>query len=808
MYGIEFLSGNNAKKISRVTYIDEDLYKHYDVIPLNGSLVSLKGTKPSDYGKRDLYRYDFITNRLVYSSNIAFGDVEYDLRELSYQTQLGNNGTIILWVKPEGTFSTFSKRYVLCCQHGASEFFIYIDNTHKLYVEHNGRTYSHDVYLKQDDWNMIACICDDVNMKLKINDLPLQVYAPYVIDLTNTYIYIGSKFVRLQQEDFDPHGLSIQNVAFSSSIATFDELTKMYNEMGMIHVANEFDDNNRIRSRTVALKNIEHTKIYRYYGETSAMQLLPSSEVSHTGEEIIYTKDEDDNMTRKLTITSDGELVSIDEYAYDELKMLKEEVRYNHNTFAYKYRYQYDTSGNITVKQKLGENDNLIYQDVYMYSVVQKSLLQKVIRQENGTNQVLYDITYSGYYPASIKKGTTLNNITFRGPNLTTYGSYHYDYDENGRRITKSTSSVLAKYTYDNNNIIRVTYPQTSVIIDYHFDQSNTVIGFNYNGNEYFFDRDITGNINKVFDKTGKVLVKYEYTAYGEVTKLNGDNLTTDELEVASSIKQYNIYLYKGYCYDEETGLFWLSSRYYSPELCRFISPDDVEYLDPESVNGLNLYCYCYNNPISYSDPSGHLPQWAEWLIGGAVIVGLGIATVFTGGAAGVILGAAFYGAVTGAVSSAVIGGIAGAITGGWEGFLDGAASGFMSGAIIGGATGALTAGLNYALGGVKIIGSAQKTGNLFHRFSSNVQAGKFAMQIGRYSEIGLNSKLKTVGLNGAKRPDVTAVARIGKNKLIEVVSKTQTVLSQQNKINAMLASNPGTTGRVVSWALQHWFYF
>ncbi|MBQ8292701.1 MAG: hypothetical protein IJ501_01080 [Bacilli bacterium] len=73
-----------------------------------------------------------------------------------------------------------------------------------------------------------------------------------------------------------------------------------------------------------------------------------------------------------------------------------------------------------------------------------------------------------------------------------------------------------------------------------------------------------------------------------------------------------------------ETSLFWLSSRYYSPELCRFISPDDVDYLDPESVNGLNLYCYCYNNPISYSNPSGHLPQWAEWLIGGAVIVCLG----------------------------------------------------------------------------------------------------------------------------------------------------------------------------------------
>jgi len=50
-----------------------------------------------------------------------------------------------------------------------------------------------------------------------------------------------------------------------------------------------------------------------------------------------------------------------------------------------------------------------------------------------------------------------------------------------------------------------------------------------------------------------------------------------------------------------------ISSRYYSPELCRFISPDDIEYLDSESVNGLNLYCYCLNNPISYYDPSGHM---------------------------------------------------------------------------------------------------------------------------------------------------------------------------------------------------------
>ena len=52
-----------------------------------------------------------------------------------------------------------------------------------------------------------------------------------------------------------------------------------------------------------------------------------------------------------------------------------------------------------------------------------------------------------------------------------------------------------------------------------------------------------------------------------------------------------------------------MGQRYYSPELCRFIQPDDIEYLDPESINGLNLYAYCMNNPIMYYDPSGH---WFE----------------------------------------------------------------------------------------------------------------------------------------------------------------------------------------------------
>ena len=58
-----------------------------------------------------------------------------------------------------------------------------------------------------------------------------------------------------------------------------------------------------------------------------------------------------------------------------------------------------------------------------------------------------------------------------------------------------------------------------------------------------------------------------------------------------------------------------MGQRYYSPELCRFIQPDDIEYLDPGSINGLNLYCYCFNNPIMYVDSTGHFPFAVDVLI-------------------------------------------------------------------------------------------------------------------------------------------------------------------------------------------------
>ena len=90
-------------------------------------------------------------------------------------------------------------------------------------------------------------------------------------------------------------------------------------------------------------------------------------------------------------------------------------------------------------------------------------------------------------------------------------------------------------------------------------------------------------------------MVEYSYDAWGNCKIIKDtDNIAT-----------YNPYRYRGYYYDEETGLYYLQTRYYDPRTGRFLNADSVEYADPETLNGLNLYAYCGNNPVVGYDPAG-----------------------------------------------------------------------------------------------------------------------------------------------------------------------------------------------------------
>lgn len=130
---------------------------------------------------------------------------------------------------------------------------------------------------------------------------------------------------------------------------------------------------------------------------------------------------------------------------------------------------------------------------------------------------------------------------------------------------------------------------------------------------------------------------------------------------------------YRSYYYDTETGLYYLNSRYYDPEIGRFISPDDISYLDPETIGGTNLYAYCGNNPVMRVDPSGH--DWWHWLVSGLEFVG-GIVLCFVPGwqaVGGTLIGTAIGSIINGYLAEAN----GGSFNAGW---LGGQVAGFLSG--------------------------------------------------------------------------------------------------------------------------------
>ena len=150
--------------------------------------------------------------------------------------------------------------------------------------------------------------------------------------------------------------------------------------------------------------------------------------------------------------------------------------------------------------------------------------------------------------------------------------------------------------------------------------------------------------------------------------------------------------------------MYYLNSRYYDPEIGRFVNADDISFLDPESINGLNLYAYCGDNPVMYIDPTGR--AWWHWLLGIGGVLVVAATTVLTLGAAGVAIGglagAIIHGAAVGALIGAGVGAVGGAVAGGiysavtgedfWTSVGIGAAAGFgigaIAGAVIGGAYG------------------------------------------------------------------------------------------------------------------------
>ena len=103
---------------------------------------------------------------------------------------------------------------------------------------------------------------------------------------------------------------------------------------------------------------------------------------------------------------------------------------------------------------------------------------------------------------------------------------------------------------------------------------------------------------------SGAVVAEYAYDAWGNILSISGSG--------AGTVGAANPIRYRGYVYDAETGLYYVSSRYYDPELGRWINADGVIAGVGGNEKDSNLFVYCFNNPINLEDKTGNWPKWIK----------------------------------------------------------------------------------------------------------------------------------------------------------------------------------------------------
>ncbi len=313
-----------------------------------------------------------------------------------------------------------------------------------------------------------------------------------------------------------------------------------------------------------------------------------------------------------------------------------------------RYVYTYDDYSNITLIEGY-EGTTLVYFEENYYDIFNQIIGQRVqIEDSTYLNEYGYDsrgnvigyysqtangITYSGEFwynnndemTSALINGTTYNisYSTAGQPNIYLGWTIEYDmrsisvlenddyyieyyYNADGIRIGKSIDNENTiedvSYILEGNNIIREVRTGTNnYTINYFYDSNDNIIGFTYNNNKYLYMKNLQNDIIGIVDSNNDIVVKYYYDAYGRIIK------TEDTSNI--NLSTINPFRYRSYYQDNETAWYYLNSRYYNPLTNRFITMDEVEYLTSNgTINSLNLFLYCENNPIINVDDEGNFP--------------------------------------------------------------------------------------------------------------------------------------------------------------------------------------------------------
>ena len=256
--------------------------------------------------------------------------------------------------------------------------------------------------------------------------------------------------------------------------------------------------------------------------------------------------------------------------------------------------------------------------------------------------------------------------------------TWNFTYNADGIRTKRTNGSTTYSYVYNGDKLSQMTVG--SNLLQFSYDAAGTPMAVLFNGTTYYYATNLQGDVIAILDATGAAVVEYTYDAWGNLLATTGS--------MAATLGTVNPLRYRGYVYDQEYGFYYLSTRYYNPEVGRFLNADGIDYL---GINGEltsnNLFAYCINNPVNHDDEHGTFVITSAFLgavIGGAIagaIIGASSYLISsrlnnTEITAGGLLGATGVGAIVGG-----IGGAAGVVAKGVLSTVAGAISGIYAGA-------------------------------------------------------------------------------------------------------------------------------
>ena len=300
-----------------------------------------------------------------------------------------------------------------------------------------------------------------------------------------------------------------------------------------------------------------------------------------------YTYDASGN----ITSISGAQAVT---YEYDDLGQL---VWEKNATAGKAWNYTYDNGGNILSRTEYTCSGNGTVSGSgtttsYTYGDAEWGDLLTAYNGE--------EITYDGIGNPLSYRGWTMSWQGGRRLAGMTNGSdtLSFAYNESGLRTNKTVNGVAHSYVWQGSKLAAdIT---DAYALYFHYDSSGEVIGFTRTANgtdtEYFYVKNLQGDILKVITATGTEAAAYTYDAWGKLLTSTGD------------LAEVNPLRYRGYFYDTETSLYYLKSRYYDPEVGRFINPDAYASTG-QGILGTNMFTYCDNNPIIYADFSGTISE-------------------------------------------------------------------------------------------------------------------------------------------------------------------------------------------------------